>query len=546
MAANEAAVPANMGGRSDRRSPPPASQSKRDRKRHALIERLSSMTDKFHRERDMTYRDQLQKIQFDINLVQRFDPYDPKVLEVISGLQREHTNTQGPPVNAEDARSLLDMAGIRFSDFVGEVEDLVEIRDFQLSQSKNEYERRLQEYKNTFAYKVETARREHRALTSTLRDRLINTLTHKKNRLNREKEVLEINDSNALLLNPNQFSLTNPASPGGPHGKRATRLRKDADDMQMYSENKKRKRNAGDDDGSPAPARRALDNHNTTPLWQSEKARVAAKQNGPMYSIDKLFTDKELSLNYNSAALAAHQYILRNRVNGGGLSPEDSDSGNGDANGDHDADSQPSAPAMERSVSHATRSTRGGANQNFIDDKILGLEGITNFEVNNLDILHSQEPPKMPPPVPQQYLKPYPRTADQNFPVPLSNDDILSDLSVMGYFKQYDAAHKPGAHLDNPAGMRKVLAAVAAPYQTSRYVAFTSAPREDPENIRDSLGLPALSNLRDQPSPAHAGANNAAAGLPNAAVPMSRQSSAGGVAMSRQGSSSTRGKGRKN
>ncbi|KAG5663838.1 hypothetical protein KAF25_006423 [Fusarium avenaceum] len=546
MAANEAAVPANMGGRSDRRSPPPASQSKRDRKRHALIERLSSMTDKFHRERDMTYRDQLQKIQFDINLVQRFDPYDPKVLEVISGLQREHTNTQGPPVNAEDARSLLDMAGIRFSDFVGEVEDLVEIRDFQLSQSKNEYERRLQEYKNTFAYKVETARREHRALTSTLRDRLINTLTHKKNRLNREKEVLEINDSNALLLNPNQFSLTNPASPGGPHGKRATRLRKDADDMQMYSENKKRKRNAGDDDGSPAPTRRALDNHNTTPLWQSEKARVAAKQNGPMYSIDKLFTDKELSLNYNSAALAAHQYILRNRVNGGGLSPEDSDSGNGDANGDHDADSQPSAPAMERSVSHATRSTRGGANQNFIDDKILGLEGITNFEVNNLDILHSQEPPKMPPPVPQQYLKPYPRTADQNFPVPLSNDDILSDLSVMGYFKQYDAAHKPGAHLDNPAGMRKVLAAVAAPYQTSRYVAFTSAPREDPENIRDSLGLPALSNLRDQPSPAHTGANNAATGLSNAAVPMSRQSSAGGVAMSRQGSSSTRGKGRKN
>jgi len=136
MAANEAAALTNMANRSDRRSPAPASQSKRDRKRQALIERLSSMTDKFHRERDMTYRDQLQKIQFDINLVQRFDPYDPKVLEVISELQKEHTNTQGPPVNAEDARSLLDMAGIRFSDFVDEVEDLVEIRDFQLAQSK--------------------------------------------------------------------------------------------------------------------------------------------------------------------------------------------------------------------------------------------------------------------------------------------------------------------------------------------------------------------------------------------------------------------------
>ncbi|CAG7557225.1 unnamed protein product [Fusarium equiseti] len=545
MAANDPAAPTNMGGRSDRRSPPPAAHSKRDRKRQALMERLSSMTDKFHRERDMTYRDQLQKIQFDINLVQRFDPYDPKILQVIAELQREHTNTQGPPVNAEDARSLLDMAGIRFSDFMAEIEDLVEIRDFQLTQSKNEYERRLREYKNTYAYKVETAKREHKALTSTLRDRLINTLTHKKNRLNREKEVLEINDSNALLLNPNQFSLTNPASPGGAHGKRATRLRKDADDLQMYSDNKKRKRNANDDDGSPAPTRRALDNHNTTPLWQSEKARAAAKQNGPVYSIDKLFTDKELSLNYNTAALAAHQYILRNRVNGGGLSPEDSDSGNGDAN-DHDADSQPSAPAMERSVSHATRSNRGGATHNFIDDKILGVEGVANFEVNNLDILHSQEPPKMPPPVPQQYLKPYPRTADQNFPVPLSNDDIMSDLSVMGYFKQYDAAHKPGAHLDNPAGMRKVLAAVATPYQNSQYVAFTSAPREDPEHVRDSLGLPAISSLRDQPSPANATAATSVAALSSAAVPMSRQSSAGGVAMSRQGSSSTRGKGRKN
>ncbi|KPM39438.1 hypothetical protein AK830_g7126 [Neonectria ditissima] len=568
MAASDAAVPSAVGGRAaDRRgSPQPASQSKRDRKRQALMDRLASMNDKFQRERDMTYRDQLQKIQFDTSLVQRFDPYDPKVLEVISEMQKEHRQTQGPAVNAEDARSLLDMAGIRFSDFIDEVEDLVEIRDFQLAQSKvsrrpllidcnptanlfraqNEYERRLQEYKNTYAYKVETAKREHRALTSTLRDRLINTLTQKKNRLNREKEVLEINDSNALLLNPNQFSLTNPSSPGGTHGKRATRLRRDADDMQMYSDNKKRKRHPGDDDGSPTPMRRALDPNNTTPLWQSEKARAAAKQNGPVYSIDKLFTDKELSLNYNTAALAAHQYILRNRVNGSGSSPEDTDSGNGNDNGD-DADSQPSAPMMERSVSHATRSTRGGgANHNFLDDKILGIEGIANFEVpGNLDLIHAQEPPKMPPPVPQQYLKPYPRSADQNFPTPLSQDDITSDLSVMGYFKQYDQSHKPGAHLDAQSGLRKVLEAVATPYQQARYVALTGTSREDPEHLRDALGLPAVSSIRDQPSPAQAPSVAALSGA--AAAPMSRQSSSGGVAMSRQGTGgSARGKGRKN
>lgn len=357
---------------------------------------------------------------------------------------------------------------------------------------------------------------------------------------------MEINDSNALLLNPNQFSLTNPSSPGGAHGKRATRLRKDADDLNIYSDNKKRKRNPGDDDGSPAPTRRALDPNNTTPLWQSEKARAAAKQNGPVYSIDKLFTDKELSLNYNSAALAAHQYILRNRVNGNASSPDDSDSGHLDSNGhgDHDVDSVPSAaPMMERSVSHATRSTRGGANHNFLDDKILGIEGIANFEIpSNLDIMHSQEPPKMPPPVPQQYLKPYPRSADQNFPVPLSQEDIMSDLSVMGYFKQYDQGHKPGSYLDAPSGgLRRILQAVAVPYSAARYVAITGAPRDDPEYVRDALGLP--SNLRDDPSPAH---GPSLAALSSAAVPMSRQSSVGGVPMSRQGSSSTRGKGRRN
>lgn len=136
MAASDAVLPVALAGRADRRSPPPAAQSKRDRKRQALMERLSAMTDKFQREKDLTYRDQLQKIQFDTSLVQRFDPYDPRVLEVISEMQKEHRQNQGPPVNAENARSLLDMAGIKFSDFIDDVEDLVEIRDFQLAQSK--------------------------------------------------------------------------------------------------------------------------------------------------------------------------------------------------------------------------------------------------------------------------------------------------------------------------------------------------------------------------------------------------------------------------
>lgn len=309
--------------------------------------------------------------------------------------------------------------------------------------------------------------------------------------------------------------------------------------MQMFADGKKRKRNNGEDEATNAQARRTLDPNSTTPLWQSEKARTAAKQNGPLYSIDKLFTDKELSLHYNTAALAAYRYVLRNKANGNASLPDDSDSANGE---DIDAESLPSAPAMERNASHATRSTRGVPTQNLVEDKILGIEGIANFELPaNLDLIHAQEPPKMPPPVPQQYLKPYPRTADQNFPVPLSQDDIVSDLSVIGFFKQYDQSHKPGAHLDAPSGLRKMLEAVAVPHHQSKYVAFTGAPRDDPENVRDVLGIPSTSSLRDQPSPV------AGLAVPySSGVPMSRQSSAGGVAMSRQGTNgSSRIKGRR-
>lgn len=136
MAANDAAVPSAVSGRADKRSPPATAQSKRDRKRQALSEKMTAMFERLQREQDLTYRDQLQKIQLDTNLVQRFDPYDPRALEIISELQREHDENQGSPVNAESARSVLDMAGIQFLNFIEEVEDLIEYRDYNLAKSK--------------------------------------------------------------------------------------------------------------------------------------------------------------------------------------------------------------------------------------------------------------------------------------------------------------------------------------------------------------------------------------------------------------------------
>ena len=101
-----------------------------------MVDRLATMNERFQREKDMTYRDQLQKIQLDINLVQRFDPYNPKALDLIADLEREHDQIHGAPVHAEGARSLLDMAGLKFHTFLEEIEDLIEIRDTQLTRSK--------------------------------------------------------------------------------------------------------------------------------------------------------------------------------------------------------------------------------------------------------------------------------------------------------------------------------------------------------------------------------------------------------------------------
>lgn len=407
----------------------------------------------------------------------------------------------------------------------------------QLTHAQCDYERRMQEHTNTCAYKIEVAKREHKALSATLKDRLINAITSKKIRLSKEKEALEISDNTALFLHPNQFSLTNPASPGGTHSKRTTRLRRELEEQGGYSENKKRKRNGVDDDGSPAPIRRALDASNTTPLWQNDRIRAMRKETGPIYSIDKLFTDKELSMNYNAAALAAYKHILTRRdANGNVLpSPDESEVGNGDVN---EEEEDLAAPAMDRQPSHATRSTRGGHNQqNFFDDKILGIEGLANFEIaGNLDKMGVQEP-KLPPLIHSQYSKAYVKS-ESNTPMGLSQDDAQQDLMIMNVFRGYQRQNGTGSNLNVPNGGRKLLENMVHPHGVARHVAYIQRhPRPSVEHLTESLGMPASSSLRDEPGAGGTlGGMGSGLGSTLPAPPMSRQSSFGGAPMSRTGS----------
>ncbi|KAK3293262.1 Sds3-like-domain-containing protein [Chaetomium fimeti] len=549
MATTEATMADAPAHRPDRRvngSPPPA-QSKRDKRRQMLADRLASLSDKFSKDKDQAFREQLHKIQIDTTLVMRVDPYVDRPLDNFEQDQQRLQQLNGDGDGQSGSQTLLDRAGPRFAQWMEKVQDLVEQRDYALTKYKFDYEKKTSEFLTTHAFKTETANREFKALSQTLRDRLINVIMSKKSRLNREKEALEISDASALLLHPNQFSITNPASPGGVHGKRTTRQRREMEDMTF--ENKKRKRlNNNDDDGSPVPQRRVLDASGTTPLWQTDRL-ASRKPTGTVYSIDKLFTDKELGMTSSAATLAARKYILTHKPkldeHGRPIkSPDSSDSGAGD-NDEDGSDSVPSAPMMERNVSHATRSGRGGANNpNFTDDKLMGMEMLANFDFQgNFDRMLAADP-KLPPTFPSTYIKG--NKMEYNVPTVLNAEDVHGDMVVMQALKQYDETHGVGSNFSVENGSRKLLEAASMSAQDARYVAYLQGERPSENQVRKQLGLPILSDVVEPVMSERAGTPklghgstpgpSPAKGSALGGVSMSRQSSANGVPMSRSSS----------
>jgi hypothetical protein len=375
---------------------------------------------------------------------------------------------------------------------------------------------------------IKLADEEHKALANTLRDRLINSVTGRKARLNKERENLEIGENNALLMHPNQYSIANPSSPGGVHSKRATRHRRDLEDLPGFPDSNKRKRRANDDAGSPAPARRLLENGFSTPIWTAEQiAKSSAKGESPLFSIDKLFTEKELMMTYNTSALAARKYVLSHKSANSNRSPPNEEaeaSGEGEQNGedaDGDDDSPPSAPQMERQISHATRSTRGTG---------LGIGSFTT--ANGIDVLGdlshpanfariTSHLPKFPPPL-YMMLKTY--NKDQaNTPATTEADDVEADLEYMARCKAINR-EQPGATLDpdNTLGSRSLLTAACAIPGT--YSTWMGQPKAEDESTNGRKKRTVQGPIDDSLG----------------GLPMSKQNSgvgseAGGVAMSRQG-----------
>lgn len=229
---------------------------------------------------------------------------------------------------------------------------------------------------------------ECKKLMEQIRDRVIHQVNNKKTNLLKEKHLLDIGDTNALLLHPNQFSLGNPASPGGPQSNRKTRHmrhRLEVDDLVTIADGSKRKRKApGENDaGSPGPAGRPslVD---ATAAWRESQAKLDADlATAPSISIDELFTEKELNANLQYASQAAIELLASKRLKlshgsqgSGALSNADPteaeenaiDAGNGASHPNPKNVAEPenddfflTAPEMDRTANssfHATRSTR--------------------------------------------------------------------------------------------------------------------------------------------------------------------------------------------
>jgi hypothetical protein len=217
------------------------------------------------------------------------------------------------------------------------------------------------------------AHEEHRLLSQTIRERLISHLNRKKDRLMKEKDMLDIGDSNALLMHPNQFSLINPASPGNGH-KRATRNtgRRGAGDTEELAEGRRKRQRLFEETekDSPALGPSRIDLGAGSPYRDAKAKTIWHQQEAPLPSIDRLFTEKELSMTMNTAAIAAKHFLLKSQANGhangNGLNgahtdqEETGDSGAATANeAELDDDATPAAPSMERMGSTSHHATRG-------------------------------------------------------------------------------------------------------------------------------------------------------------------------------------------
>jgi len=191
-------------------------------------------------------------------------------------------------------------------------------------------------------------------------------------RLKREKEQLDLSDSNAMLLHPNQFSIGHPASPGGPQASRKTRRtgHKFGETEEVAAETKRKRKLFEDNDNeSPGPSGR-IELGVGSPFREAKARTVNAQFEASAYSLERLFTEKELNMAMNQATTAASHFFAKMKTADPSAQDPATNGTNG-TNGDHasdagdngdmdlDSDELPGAADMTRQISSNPHATRG-------------------------------------------------------------------------------------------------------------------------------------------------------------------------------------------
>jgi hypothetical protein len=115
-------------------SPPSQPVSKRDKRRNAVLDRITELTGQFNDNKDNYYRQQLYAIQIDTSLILHADPckYEPlaDTGDAIQDLiERANGGVPSHPILTE----VNQIAGKVYSEFANEVNDAMERRDSALT-----------------------------------------------------------------------------------------------------------------------------------------------------------------------------------------------------------------------------------------------------------------------------------------------------------------------------------------------------------------------------------------------------------------------------
>lgn len=128
-------------------TPPAAPLNKRDRRRNALAERVMDLNNHFSQNRDSYFRQQLQMLQSDMNLIMHADPYQERPLDdlgdeladmvaaTFSGAPPAVVNAPGGP-QALSRRLESDASAMSariYATFVEDVNNAMEERDMALT-----------------------------------------------------------------------------------------------------------------------------------------------------------------------------------------------------------------------------------------------------------------------------------------------------------------------------------------------------------------------------------------------------------------------------